>query len=708
MLKKILFFCFVFFSITYTTAQNNTSAISLEKAIEDFNAAFNYTPYGNSEYLTKISLNEKRNIITLHFQKSKPQILLERIDKMECIKFGKDDAKIRLSSNKIGYCYCSSDNDCRDYFEFDKFNQAALDKFFLHFGNIIDAWKQENKIKTKGLTYAEKNAKMRSPDFLWEIKEGKSVQIIDIPKSDFNYKSVKKIIGTTVKVGRMDLNNDFETYRGLIKTAENELMAIDNASIIPINNNIRNTGTQTIAANLYETSDPAIYENKYFNFNKKLYTVNKGDNKIEEIDFEFGKAKTIIEKDLNEKIIATATSNRYIYFATTNGNRYSLYFYDPVTTESKMLSNKQTDWLTYLENAATGEKYELYLSSFKDRIEIIYSVNKINNSTGFSAQNRKHYIVFDEDLIVRAVHTNSRINSVTDLLKFKNYGITYTGFGFTKNKLLMNIYKDETGKFHQLATATYNPKTFSYDSIKTYLLKPESMTTEKIFEAKGEVFAIVSFKDDTYSKTKRNHLYKLNEKGQLISIGNLGKGEENDLASIAIMGDHIYIKSFSAFYKYTLSLDYLKEIISYPENVIIPSDLYPSKDGHLIFRKFAKNPLGPLENMIYNWKTETVTPIIQIFNSNKDFKDTEDPFSKWISTEKFNYVIKKTNEKYALYKIDINQNLAEQVQIPNLDYLKFKEIITYAYSININHIFLKVKYLEKNKEVEKYLVYKCE
>ena len=112
--------------------------------------------------------------------------------------------------------------------------------------------------------------------------------------------------------------------------------------------------------------------------------------------------------------------------------------------------------------------------------------------------------------------------------------------------------------------------------------------------------------------------------------------------------------------------------------------------------------------MIYNLKTETLTPITQILNSNKDFKDTEDPFSKWISTEKFNYVIKKTNEKYALYKIDINQNLAEQVQIPNLDYLKFKEIITYAYSININHIFLKVKYLEKNKEVEKYLVYKCE
>lgn len=682
----------------------------LDKAVAEFNLAFKDFPYGSSEYIKNISLNENRNKITINFLKSKPQILLERIEDMQFIDFGKSEPSIRFNSNNKGYCYCSNESDCSDTYTLYSFKQSEAENFYLYFGNIIDAWKTENKIKSKETTYSEKYAKMKSPDFKWEIKSGKKFVLPEITKANKDYKTLKDLVGTIVKSWTLRINKDFETYSGLIKTSDDRLISVTALKITPesLTLNSRSLGTQDLGNDFVETKEKSVYQSTYFNFNKKIYQINEADNTIEEIDFQSGLAKTIIEKELGEKIVSVTSTNRYIYFATTNQSLYTIYYFNPSTNEIKELSNTQANDLKYKANNSTGEKYSIYLTGFSNRIAIQYSVTVANNSTGFINANNKHYTVFDKDLTLKRIHYRNVMNNPSNKSSFNYYGVVSGSFGFTNERVLLDIYKDENGKYHQLATAIYNPNSASYDSLKTYKLLPETMKVDEIFEAKGEVYAITSFWDDPSSKTKRRRLFKLNEKGQLTTIGDLGKGEESDFARIFISGDDIYIKSFSSIYEYTITFNFLKEVVAYSPSVIIKTSIYPTTNGSFIFEKFTTNPLSPAEKMIYDWRTKAAVPITIKLNSNQDIKNINDPYSLWINAENNNYVIKYTNEKYALYKLNVTNNIAEQIQMPVLGNLKFKEIVEYRYFIDIKYIWLKVKYLDGEKEIEKYLVYKCQ
>lgn len=274
--------------------------------------------------------------------------------------------------------------------------------------------------------------------------------------------------------------------------------------------------------------------------------------------------------------------------------------------------------------------------------------------------------------------------------------------------MLFNDYKDKDGKYHKLAVATYNSTTAQYSNMQQFPIKPETMVVDKVIEFGGEVFAIVSFWDVPSSGIKKRQLFKLKETGQLTGIGNLGNGPEDDYLSYYFTDDDLFIRSFSSIYRYNLSFKSLREIVVYDKNTVIRTDLYPTHNGNFVFEKFTKDPSGPVEKMVYSWKTEKATPITDVLNSNPDIKATNDPYNVWIKTNKYNYVLKRTNDKRVLYKLDFINNKAEQLVVPDIGNYKFKEITDYKFLTTGNSLWLKAKYENNGKSEEKLIVYKCE
>lgn len=681
----------------------------LDKAVAEFNLEFKDFPYGNDEYIKKIVLSEKRNIITIDFLKKNPQLLLDRIGNMTFENFGKKEPSVKFVSNKTGYCYCYEAFDCSESYYFSELRQEGAEKFYLLFGKIIDAWKAENNIKPGGLTFAEKFAKMKSPDFLWEIREGKSIQVSGITKSEAEYKKLKNQEGAIVQSGGLEVNSDLETYSGSIKTTDNKAYYVKAVKAVQQTPALvtRNIGLQSLGNGFFEFKDASIYNDDLFTLKKKVYHTNIADNRIEEIDFETGVAKAVVQLDMSEKIVTAAATDNYIYFTTTNKELFSLYRFDPSTNEIKGLSNIQTAELKYIENSSTGEKFAITIKGFANRVQLYHSISKTNLTSGFSSTRVKYYTIFDKDPTVRLI--NSRQVMSPDFTKFPfSYTGSVSSAGFNSERVLLNLYKDNDGKYQKLGTGVYNPNKAAYDSIKTYPLTPETMVVDEIVEAGGEALAIVSFWDDPTSKIKKRRLFKLKETGQLTAIGNLGNGPENDYLGYFISGDDLYIKSFSSLYRYTISLNFLKEVVTYNSNTIIRTDFYHTHNGLFIFEKFTLNPLGNIEKMLFDWKTGKAVPLTDVLNTNPDIKAAEDAYNVWVKTNKFNYVLKKTNDKRALYKLDFANNKAEQLLLPDISNNRFKEISDYRFLAAGNYIRLKAKYSQNNTTEEKWLLYRCE
>lgn len=681
----------------------------LDKALAEFNLAFKDYPYGNDEYINKIVLSEKRNVVTIEFLKRRPQLILDRIGNMSFENFGKKDPSIKFVSNKTGYCYCYEAFDCSESYYFTELRQEGAEKFYLLFGKIIDAWKAENNIKPDGLTFAEKFAKMKSPDFLWEIREGKTIQVSGITKNEAEYKKLKNQDGAIVQSGGLKVNSDLETYSGSIKTTDNKTYYVKVIKAVPQTPALvsRNIGVQSLGNGFFEFKDASIYNDDLFTLKKKVYHTNISDNRIEEIDFETGMAKAVFQQDMSEKIVTAAATDNYIYFATTNKELFSLYRFDPSANEIKGLINIQTAELKYIENSSTGEKFAITIKGFANRVQIYHSVSKTNLTSGFSSTKVKYYTIFDKDPTVRLI--NSRQVMSPDFTKFPfSYTGSVSSAGFNSERVLLNLYKDNDGKYQKLGTGVYNSNKSAYDSLKTYPLTPETMIVDEIFEANGDAFAIVSFWDDPASRIKRRRFFRLKENGQLTAIGNLGKGADDDYLGYFISGDELYIKSFSSLYRYTLSLGFLKEILTYDSNTVIRTDFYPTHNGLFIFEKFTLNPTGDIEKMLFDWKTGKAVPLTNVLNANPDIKAAENAYDIWVNSGKYNYVLKKTNDKRALYKLDFANNKAEQQLLPDMNNFKFKEIYDYKLFVVGNYIRLKAKYSLNNTTEEKYLVYRCE
>ncbi|MBK8951102.1 MAG: hypothetical protein IPM85_00850 [Chitinophagaceae bacterium] len=382
--------------------------------------------------------------------------------------FGKNEPFIKFVSNKTGYCYCYEAFECSETYYFLELRQEGSEKFYRLFGNIIDAWKAENNIKPEGLTYAAKFDKMKSPDLLWEIKEGKLIQVSGITKAETDYKKLRKQEGAILQSGGLKINSDFETYSGSVKTADNQTYYVKTVKAVPQTPALvsRNIGLQNIGNGFFEFKDASIYNDDLFTLKKKVYHTNIADNRIEEIDFETGLAKAVVQLDMSERIVTAAATENYIYFATTNKELFSIYRFDPATNEIKGLSNIQTAELKYIANASTGEKFAITINGFANRVQLYHSVSKTNLTSGFSSTKVKYYTIFDKDPAVRLI--NSRQVMSPDLTKFP---FSYTGLvssaGFNSERVLLNLYKDNDGKYQKLGTGVYNPNKAAYDSIKT-------------------------------------------------------------------------------------------------------------------------------------------------------------------------------------------------------------------------------------------------
>lgn len=681
----------------------------LDRAVAAFNLAFKDFPYGNDEYINKITLSEKRNTVTIEFLKSSPKLLLDRIGSMDFENFGKKEPVIRFSSNKTGYCYCYRDFECSETTGFYGLRQDGAEKFYQLFGNILDAWKEENNSMPGGLTYAGKFTRMKSPDFIREIKEGKSIQLSGITRGETEYKKLKNLEGAIVQSQGLYINNDFETYSGTIKTDAGKSFYVKAVKVTPQTTKLvtRSIGIQNAGNGFFEYQDSSLFKDELMALKKKVYHLNITDNRIEEIDFEAGLAKAVVQQDRSEKMVTAAATTEYIYYATVNSSVYALYRFNPLTNEIKGLSNIQTDGLKYIENPSTGEKFSISLRGVPGRVIVYYSVSKTNFTSGFSSASGKYYTIFDNDPTVRNVISRDVVTPDLRQFPFRYSGST-GGIACKDNRVLLGLYKDKEGKYHKLGTGVYNPAMAVYENVKTYPLTPESMVADEIIETNGEAFAIVSFWDTPDSKVKRRRIYKLKETGQLSIVGDLGKGDERDYLGYFTMGDYLYIKSFSSVYKYNILLDYLKEEIAYDSGTAIRTDFYPTHNGLYIFEKFKINGDDPIEKMIYDWKTSKAMPLLTILNANPDIKATSDPYNVWAETNRYNYVLKYTNNTKALYKLDFNNNKAEQLVLPDMGNYIFKEISGYKLFATENYIWLKAKYQYRDKTGEKYILYKCE
>lgn len=186
---------------------------ALEKAVAEFSLFLHNKPYGN-DYFNGIQ--QKGNILKVKFLKKYYDFILDKIEK---VVLTKEEGRYRVTVSASRDCYY--DSGFEQYYKsetFSKLSENDCKRFYLLFGNILDQYRLATNKKYKiRKTYAEKLAILTAPDFRTVIPSGAVVQVLEIPKSEPSYKSLKKLTGTEIQVYGLQVNDDAETYSGSIR-----------------------------------------------------------------------------------------------------------------------------------------------------------------------------------------------------------------------------------------------------------------------------------------------------------------------------------------------------------------------------------------------------------------------------------------------------------------------------------------------------------
>ncbi len=186
---------------------------ALEKAVAEFSLFLHNKPYGN-DYFNGIQ--QKGSVLKVKFLKKYYDFMLDKIEK---VVLTKEEGRYRVNISASRDCYY--DSRFEQYYKsetFSQLNEKDCMRFYLLFGNILDQYRLATNKKYKiRKTYAEKLAILTAPGFRTVIPSGAVVQVLEIPKSEPAYKSLKKLTGTEIQVYGLQVNDDAETYSGSIR-----------------------------------------------------------------------------------------------------------------------------------------------------------------------------------------------------------------------------------------------------------------------------------------------------------------------------------------------------------------------------------------------------------------------------------------------------------------------------------------------------------
>ena len=207
-----LFICLVLCTSTLRGA-GVADSTALEKAVAEFSLFLHNKPYGN-DYFNGIQ--QKGSVLTVKFLKKYYDFMLDKIEK---VVLTKEEGRYRVTISASRDCYY--DSRFEQYYKsetFSQLNEKDCMRFYLLFGNILDQYRLATNKKYKiRKTYAEKLAILTAPDFRTVIPSGAVVRVLEIPKSEPAYKSLKKLTGTEIQVYGLQVNDDAETYSGSIR-----------------------------------------------------------------------------------------------------------------------------------------------------------------------------------------------------------------------------------------------------------------------------------------------------------------------------------------------------------------------------------------------------------------------------------------------------------------------------------------------------------
>jgi|GEM_PF-3342231 len=186
---------------------------ALEKAVAGFSLFLHNKPYGN-DYFNGIQ--QKGNILKIKFLKKYYDFMLDKIEK---VVLTKEEGRYVVTVSASRDCYY--DSGFEQYYKsetFSKLSENDSKRFYLLFGNTLDQYRlATNKKYRIRKTYAEKLAILTAPGFRTVIPSGAVVQVLEIPKSEPAYKSLKKLTGSEIQVYGLQVNDDAETYSGSIR-----------------------------------------------------------------------------------------------------------------------------------------------------------------------------------------------------------------------------------------------------------------------------------------------------------------------------------------------------------------------------------------------------------------------------------------------------------------------------------------------------------
>lgn len=211
---KVIGFLFYFlFTACLVRAAGKADSTALEKAVAEFSRFLHNKPYGNNYFN---GIEQKENKLKIKFLRSYDDYMLDKIEK---VLLTNEEGVYRVTIAASRDCYYDSKFE-RYYDKQSYFGMSEKDskRFYLLFGNILDEYRlATNKKYRIRKTYAEKLAIITAPGFRTIIPSGAVVQVLEIPKSEPAWKSLKKLTGTEIQVYDLQVNDDAETYSGSIR-----------------------------------------------------------------------------------------------------------------------------------------------------------------------------------------------------------------------------------------------------------------------------------------------------------------------------------------------------------------------------------------------------------------------------------------------------------------------------------------------------------
>lgn len=100
----------------------------------------------------------------------------------------------------------------------ERLSNSDVKNIYVLLGNVLDAYRTANDKHYKvEQTYQDRVDLMNAPTFLEKIEKESIIRIDDNFKKNDDYKKVKKLIGNEVTVEYLEINHDYQTYRGKIK-----------------------------------------------------------------------------------------------------------------------------------------------------------------------------------------------------------------------------------------------------------------------------------------------------------------------------------------------------------------------------------------------------------------------------------------------------------------------------------------------------------